>query len=99
MARGKSPYQQRADAVQGHSLRLGELKVVKRGFAKSWAVGYAGIPNERVYSLFVRLVDGYSAATYNIFVPMDRRELELVGGLVTITSLSDMEMRFRYDKQ
>lgn len=99
MAGGKSPYQQRAGSLHGTTVRLGEYKIVRRGFGKSWAIGYAGIPNDRVYCLFVRLVDGYTAATYNVFVPMDRRELELVGGLVTITALSDMELRFRFDKR
>jgi hypothetical protein len=99
MARVKSPYRVRADAMQGHALRLGEFKVVKRGFMKSWALGYAGIPNDRVYSLFIRWTDGYMAAAYNLFVPLDRRELELLDGLVTVTHLSEMELRFRYDRR
>lgn len=99
MAKSRAPYQTRAGSMHGNTVKLGEFKIVRRGFGKSWAIGFAGIPNDRVYSLFVRLVDGYTAATYNIFVPMDRRELELVGGLVTVTGLSDMELRFRFDKR
>lgn len=81
-----------------YTLRVGESGVLRRRFfARSWTVGYAGMPSEKAYSLFVTWSMGHQSAAYNLFLTLDQREVALAGGRLRVLDLSARELRLRFD--
>ena len=78
-----------------HSLKIGESAFIKRGFLTKVSLIYAGIPNEKVYSLVVSWSSGYNSLAYNLYIPIDQRQIEISDVKLTIESLSPNEIHFR----
>ena len=78
-----------------HSLKIGESALIKRGFITKVSLVYAGIPNDKVYSLVVSRSAGHNSMAYNLYVPIDQRQIEISDVKLTIESVSPNEIRFR----
>ena len=83
--------------AQEHGLRIGESALIKRGFLTKVSLVYAGIPNDKVYSLAVRCSAGHNSLAYNLYIPIDQQRIEISDVKLTIESISPNEMRFRTD--
>ena len=81
--------------VQEHSLRIGESAVIKRGFITKVLLVYAGMPNDKVYSLVVSRSAGHNSLAYNLYIPIDQRQVEISDVKLTIEHVSPNEIRFR----
>ena len=81
--------------VQEHSLRIGESVVIKRGIITKVSLIYAGIPNDKVYSLVVTRSAGHNSMAYNLYIPIDQRQIEISDVKLTIESVSPNEIHFR----
>lgn len=83
---------------KNYSLRIGETGAIRRRFfRKSWVVGYAGMPTEKTFSLTIMWTLNYNSAAYNVFLPLDQREMSFLGGRLLFESVSPQEIRFRYE--
>ncbi len=81
-----------------YSLRVGEQAAIRRRFfRKSWAVVYAGMPTERTFSLAITWSVNYNSAAYNVFLPLDQREMPFLDGRLVFESVSAQETRFRFE--
>ncbi|MHC4324202.1 MAG: hypothetical protein ACYSUX_08005 [Planctomycetota bacterium] len=56
---------------------------------------YAGIPNDKVYSLVVSRSAGHNSLAYNLYIPIDQRQIEISDVKLTIESVSPSEINFR----
>jgi hypothetical protein len=83
--------------VQEHSLKIGESALIKRGFITKVSLIYAGMPNNKVYSLVVSCSAGHNSLAYNLYIPIDQRRTEISDVNITIGSVSPNEIRFRSD--
>ena len=77
-------------------LRLGEGVVVRRGWIARWRIFYAGAVSEGVFSLAAEWSQVHNSAAYNVYFSKSQREFALMGGRVTVISVSRHEIRFRY---
>ena len=80
-----------------HSLKIGEFALIKRGLMTKVSLIYAGIPNDRVYSLVVTRSAGHNSMAYNLYIPIDQRQIDISDVRLTIESVSPNEIRFRTD--
>jgi hypothetical protein len=81
-----------------HTLSIGQAQALKRSFlGRSWSVIYAGMPNDRVYSLAVTWAVGYHSACHNLFLPVDQREVDLAGGRMSVLDVSPRELHFSFE--
>ena len=83
--------------AQEHGLKIGDSALIKRGFITKVSLIYAGIPNDKVYSLVVNRSAGHNSLAYNLYIPIDQRQIEISDVKLTIESISPNEIRFRTD--
>ncbi len=81
--------------VQEHGLRIGESALIKRGFLTKVLLVYAGMPNDKVYSLAVSSSAGHNSFAYNLYIPIDQQRIEISDVKLTIENISPNEIRFR----
>lgn len=81
--------------AQEHSLKIGDSAVIKRGLITKVSLIYAGIPNDKVYSLVVSRSAGHNSLAYNLYIPIDQRQIDISDVKLTIESLSPNEIHFR----
>jgi hypothetical protein len=81
-----------------HTLRVGEAAKIKRGFMTSYSIVYAGMLSDYVYSVAVNWTRGNNSAAYNLYVEKGQREIELLGGRLTVLDVTSREIRFRWEK-
>lgn len=81
-----------------YTLNVGETAKIKRGFMTSYALVYAGSVSDYVYSLAVTWTRGNNSAAYNLFIEKGHREIELIGGRITVLDVSSRQIRFRWEK-
>jgi hypothetical protein len=81
--------------AQEHNLMIGESALIKRGIMTKVTLIYAGIPNDKVYSLVVSRSAGHNSLAYNLYIPIDQLRIEISDVKLTIESLSPNEIHFR----
>ena len=81
--------------AQEHGLKIGESALIKRGLITKVSLIYAGIPNDKVYSLVVSCSAGHNSLAYNLYIPIDQRQIEISDVKLTIESVSPNEIHFR----
>lgn len=75
----------------------GEVATKRSFFGRSWEVLYAGMPGERTFSLCVSWAAGYRQAAYNLFFPLEEREVSLPFGKLYVEGVAPQGMRFRLE--
>jgi hypothetical protein len=78
-----------------HSLKIGDSALIKRGFITKVLLVYAGMPNDKVYSLAVNCSAGHNSWAYNLYIPIDQQRIEISDVRLTIGSVSPNEIHFR----
>ncbi len=73
---------------RSHDLRIGESVRIKRGFMTKISLVYAGMPSDGVFSLAVTTTAGHMGMGYNLFFPVDRRQLEVAGVPIMVQAVS-----------
>ena len=81
--------------AQEHCLRIGESALIKRGFITKVLLVYAGMTNEKEYSLAVNCSAGHNSWAYNLYIPIDQQRIEISDVNLTIENISPNEIRFR----
>lgn len=74
-------------AVQ-HDLKLGESVLIKRGFMTKVSLVYAGMPNEKTFSVVVTKTAGHMGMGYNLYLQVSEREAMIGETGVTIHGVS-----------
>jgi hypothetical protein len=85
-------------SVAEYTLNVGETAKIKRGFMTSYALVYTGALSDYVYSLAVTWTRGNNSAAYNLFIEKGNREIDLLGGRLTVLDVSSRQIRFRWEK-
>ena len=81
--------------IAERDLKVGESVVIRRGFITKVSLIYAGMPNDRVYSLVVTSSAGHNSMAHNLYIPLDQQRLELSNVNLTVSSVSPTEIRLR----
>jgi hypothetical protein len=85
-------------ASREYVLQVGETAIIKRSFlGASYAVIYAGMPGETIYSVVITTASGYHALAYNLFLSVNNKKIRLPRGSLSVSHLSTAEIRFRID--
>jgi hypothetical protein len=75
-----------------HALQVGQEISIGRGFFKRHSMLYAGIPDERVYSIIVTTTAGYRSMAYNLYFPVSRRDIVVAGRRLAVLRVSENEL-------
>ncbi|MHC4519869.1 MAG: hypothetical protein ACYTAS_14870, partial [Planctomycetota bacterium] len=75
-------------AGRQHDLKLGESIPIKRGLMTKVSLLYAGMPNERTFSVVVTTTAGHMGMGYNLYLPAGEREVRIAGASITVHSVS-----------
>ena len=78
-----------------HSLAVGEKIKIKGGLVKSTELVYAGMPADDRFSLAIIITYGNNQASYNLYLPISRSDIELAGQRYYIERVSPEEIRLR----
>lgn len=79
-------------------LKVGESAKLKPGFLTSYHVVYAGMLSDYVYSVVVTWSSGNNSAAYNLYLDKGQREINMLGGRLTVFDVSKSEIRFHFQK-
>ena len=71
-----------------HDLKLGESVLIRRGFMAKVSLVYAGMPNEKTFSVVVTKTAGHMGMGYNLYVPVSEREVTIGEASLTVHSVS-----------
>ena len=83
---------------QEFTLQVGEFRVLQRAFfGRTWAVAYAGMPNDRTWSIAVIWGQNHQSAAFNLFLPLDQQAVSFGNGRLVALSISAREIRLRYE--
>ena len=74
--------------VKQYDLKLGESVLIRRGFMTKVSLVYAGMPNEKTFSVVVTKTAGHMGMGYNLYVPVREREVRIGETSVTIHGVS-----------
>ena len=74
-------------AVQ-HDLKLGESVLIRRGFMTKVSLVYAGMPNEKTFSVVVTKTAGHMGMGYNLYLPVSEREARIEEASITVHGVS-----------
>ena len=81
-----------------HTLKLGESVPVRRGWLSRRSVVYAGEVSPGVFSVVAEWSEVHNSAGYNIYFAKSQREFALLGGRITVHSVTKHEIRFTFDR-
>ena len=81
--------------AEEYNLRIGDSALIKSGFITKVSLVYAGMPNDRVYSLVVTCSAGHNSMAYNLYIPIDQQRVKISEVNLTIRSVSPTEIRLR----
>jgi len=79
-------------------LKIGESAKVKRGFITSYALVYAGMLSDHVFSIVVTWSAGHNSAGYNLYIGKGQREINLLNGRLIVLDVNKSEIRFQFQK-
>jgi hypothetical protein len=89
----------------GEALFLGPPLPIKESLANKFGIDtsteddtivYAGMPTDRCYSLAQRHHEQYSRYGYNLFFPINQREIEIAGHRFAVTDITPQNIKLRY---
>jgi hypothetical protein len=82
-----------------YRLQVGEsAKIESRLFGKVLEIIYAGMPARDTYSVAVRVMEGYGAWSYNLFMHVDKKEFKLGKGRMVVMNVNEDEIHLQYVK-
>lgn len=71
-----------------HQLKIDETITLRNRILTQTQLTYAGMPNDRTFSLVVTKTAGYQGMAYNLYLPTDQRHLQIGKANITIDSVS-----------
>ena len=78
------------------TLKVGQTHVLKRSFlGRNLSLTYAGMPNGGTWSLAVTWGHNYQAAGYNLFLPLEQRELTLLKARLLVHGVTPQELHLQ----
>ena len=81
------------------SLRIGELAVVRPGtFRAKISVVYAGMLSDTRYSIAVLWTSGNNSLCYNLFLPVEQREIPLLKGKLVRCNVTRDRFHFVFEE-
>lgn len=78
-----------------YTLQVGQETSIRRGLFRRYSMLYAGMTNERVYSVAVTYTSGYNSMAYNLYFPVSRRDIIVAGKRLAVLRVSDDEIRLQ----
>lgn len=79
-----------------YTLGIGEEAVIrKRILGSTYKVIYAGMPSNTAYSLVVSYFFGNQAMSYNLYIPLNKREIKLKVGYIIVDHVTPNNIRIR----
>ncbi|UCD50093.1 MAG: hypothetical protein JSW27_21495 [Phycisphaerales bacterium] len=83
--------------TQHHQLKIGDSIQIKRGLMTRISVLYAGMPNDRTFSLVVTRTAGHMGMAYNLYLPTSERHLDLAETPMTIHGVAPTTLQLAID--
>jgi len=78
------------------TLKVGQTHVLKRSFfGRSLTMTYAGMPNGGTWSVAVTWGHNYQAGGYNLFLPLEQRELTLFEARLGVLGVTPQELHLQ----
>lgn len=79
-------------------LKVGESAKLKKGFFTTYSLVYAGMLSDYVFSLVLTWSAGHNSAAFNLYLEKSQREINILGGRMTILDVNRGEIRFQFQK-
>ena len=83
--------------TQPHQLKVGDSVQIKRGFITRIDLLYAGMPNDRTFSLVVTKTGGHMGMAYNLYLPTSERHLDIAKTAVTLHGVCPTTLQLSVD--
>ena len=82
--------------MKRYTLKVGETAKVRSGFITSYAIVYAGMVSNAVYSVAVAWTCGQNSMAYNLFLSERQRQFQAAKGQVAVHRVSPEEIEFSF---
>ena len=81
------------------TLQIGQKYKLKGNFLTSnYNVVYTGMPNDNTFSLAIIFSEGYQALSYNLYFPLNQRNIEIDHGSIQVLHVNDESIRCKITK-
>jgi len=80
-----------------YEVGINETVKVKTGWMSRSYVLFAGMPDERTYSLVVTFTNVHNSIAYNLFLPKSQTEVKLIKGRMIVHRVTPTGLSFRIE--
>ena len=77
-------------------LNVGETAKLKQNIMSHLKVVFAGMLNDSTFSIAILWTHGNNSLAYNLYLPVDQKEVEIPKGNLEIMHVSNKGIRFKY---
>lgn len=81
-----------------YELAINESVKIKSGWLSRSFVLYAGMPNERTYSLVITYTNVHNSIGYNLYIPKSQNEVKLARGKMIVRRVTPTGITFTIDR-
>ena len=81
-----------------YTVKVGETVRLWSRWFSNLEIVFAGQPSDQSYSVVVSKTSNHNSLAYNLYLPLNRRVIELPRGRLDIVRVTADELRFRYTK-
>lgn len=79
-----------------YTLAIGQSVQIRGGFLARQYLIYAGQVSDKVYSLAVQWTRGHNSAAYNIYIPVEQKEVSVLLSRVVVHNVSPSEISLSF---
>jgi hypothetical protein len=79
---------------KSYELEINETAIIKGGWLTRTFIVFAGMPNEKTYSLAISYTNCHNSVAYNLFIPTSQTEVKLFKGRLLVTRVTPTRISF-----
>lgn len=80
-----------------YEVGINETVKVKGGWMSRSYLLFAGMPDERTYSLVMTFTNVHNSIAYNLFMPKSQTEVKLIKGRLIVQRVTPTSLTFRFE--
>jgi len=84
--------------TQAYELGINESVRIKSGWLSKSFVLFAGMPNDRTFSLAITYTNVHNSVGYNLYVPKSQSEIKLAKGKMIVQRVTPAKISFTIDR-
>lgn len=84
--------------MSAYKIKIGEAVRVRKMLFYETQIAYAGMPSPDVYSLVVVNTEAHNSWSFNLYIPVRKREIKINKGTIRVVRVNEDSVEFEFLK-